>query len=232
MKTTRLWILGTTLVTLWGCSSFSSTMLNRQDDGTFVANPNGRPRPKDRARPYKGIPVTLRVPTHLDVYIDETYYLQPSASGDGTFEELPFGRLLNVRTEVIKTKKVFIVDFKRPLSGTLDMDAKFSADQFFNSIANKVEDTTITDTAALVSTIIKGATGQSTGADLSSSKLTNELRRSRVVAYHRFDMNCPDFEQQLEAFVNRHLNECDNCSSGPCYDPAGSYKSGTPSTAP
>ncbi|HET6328504.1 MAG TPA: hypothetical protein VFG04_27725 [Planctomycetaceae bacterium] len=231
MKTARLWIVGTTLVTLCGCSSFSSTMLNRMDDGTLVANPNGRPRPKDRARPYKGIPVALQVPTHLDVFIDETYYLAPSASGDGTFDELPFGRLLNVRTQLIKTKKVVMVDFKRPIAGTLDADAKFTDQQFFSSIDNQLLDTTITDTGALVATILKSAT-PATGELPTGPTLTGEIKRSRVVAYQRFDINAPDYEQQLEAFVNHHLNDCDHCNVRPCYDPPGSYKTAKPSTVP
>ncbi|MSR57640.1 MAG: hypothetical protein EXS05_08205 [Planctomycetaceae bacterium] len=117
-----------------GCTSFSTTMLNRLDDNSFVGNSNGEPHRNESARAYKGIPITLQVPSHVDVYIEETYFLQ-EAEGSTTdrtiLEEAPVGRLFGVRAEIIKSKKVFLVDFKRPGSGTLDLDASFSDQQYF-----------------------------------------------------------------------------------------------------
>lgn len=194
-----------------GCTSFSTSMLNRLDDNSFVGNSNGDPCRKCQTRPYKGIPITLQVPSHVDVYIEETYFLQEAeeSTADRTIlEEAPIGRLFGVRAEVIKSKKVFLVDFKRPASGTLDLDASFSDQQYFKSIASKLEDTTIQESAKLVGTVLKFATGKSTAAD--AAVLPNTvLRKSRVTAYRRFDINEPGYEQQLEAFVNQQLGVCD-----------------------
>ena len=33
----------------------------------------------------------------------------------------------------------------------------------------------------------------------------------RTIAWKRFDINEPDFEQQLVQFVNLHLNDCNEC---------------------
>lgn len=198
-----------------GCTTFSSTMLNRLDDGSFVGNSNGTARHNNSARPYKGIPITLHVPTHLDVYIEETYYLQEESGKE--FSEVNTGRLLNVRAEPIKTKKVFLVDFKRPASGTLEMGAKFNDQQYFDKIESKLVDTTIIDSAKLLNTVLKFATAKP--AAFNPSTLPRHLRQTRVVAYRRFDINEPDYEQQVEAFVNLHLNDCDRCFQSPDYDP-------------
>ncbi|TWT55972.1 hypothetical protein [Allorhodopirellula solitaria] len=210
-------------LTLSGCMSFSSTALNRFDDNTFSAESNGQEKIFGQARPFKGIPITLKVPTHLDIYVDETYFVKLSAE---TATEPLEGkaRLLSIRPEVVKSDKVFIVDFKRPGSGTLDVKMTFDQDeQYFKSITSSLEDTTITDTAELVSTVIKqfGAFSVSTGAEQSTVdalKAKGIYRDSRVVAYKRFDINSQTFEQDVECFVETHLNSCDRCGTRPDYD--------------
>jgi hypothetical protein len=211
--------LGLTLVvSAVGCTSLSSTMLNRLDDNSFVGNSNGDACSRGRTRPFKGVPITLQVPSHVDVSIDETYYLANDAT-TGTLTELPIGRILNVRTEVIKTKKVFIVDFKRPASGTLNLDAKFNDDQYLKSITSHLEDTTIKDSAALLGTVLKFATGKQTSGTQGPAPSPNFSRQTRTVAYRRFDINEPDFEGQVDAFVSRHLNNCnESCEQVPTYD--------------
>ena len=206
------------LTLVCGCTSFTSTILNRLDDNSFVSSSNGEPCIHESARPFKGIPITLQVPSHLDIYIDETYFLQKStdagiADNGGdiyVMEESPVGTLRGVRADVIKSKKVFFVDFKRPASGTLDMGATFNDEQYFKSITSRLEDTTIMDSAALLGTVLNFATGRSTAAGDGATDLPpSVLRKTRVAAYRRFDINEPDFEQQVECFVRLHLGERD-----------------------
>ncbi|MBI3861601.1 MAG: hypothetical protein HY290_06870 [Planctomycetia bacterium] len=186
-------------------------MLNRLGDNSYVGNSNGDPHYNDSARPYKGVPITLQVPSHLDVFIDETYYLQKSSATPAedqkditVLEEAAVPPLRSVRAETVKTKKVFFVDFKRPGSGSLDVSATFNDDQYFKNITSKLVDTTIKDTAALAGTIIKGAKGISTAGTLTKEM----MKQTRVVAYRRFDINEPDFDMQVDEFVRVHLADC------------------------
>lgn len=222
MPRTRLILAYSIILALTGCQTFSSTMLNRLGDNSFIGNSNGYANGTSQARPFKGIPITLKVPSHLDVYVEEVFYLQDPGDGGSIRETLDDTRMLQVRTDLIRTKKVFTVDYKRPGSGTLNSTTNFSDDQYFKKIDNSIDDTTITDSAALLNTALKGVTGISTAADGPTTDqtglLSNLLRDKRVVAYKRFDINDPDFELQVEMFVNQHLNNCDHCGSQPSYD--------------
>lgn len=201
-------------ISVSGCTSFKSTMLNRLDDNSFVGNSNGMSFRNNATRPFKGVPVTLQVPSHLDVFIDEVVYL--THNGD-QLDAVNTGRLLNVRTQIVKTKKVVFVDFKRPGSGTLELDTKFSDQQYFTSIDSKLTDTTIKDSAALVAQAASMFSGTKASAGDQATP-PKYFKQSRVVAYKRFDINEPDYEQQLEAFVETHLNQCDSCEQSPLYD--------------
>jgi uncharacterized protein YcfL len=52
-------------VALSGCSSFGTQAVDRMENDTLVVNPNC---------PLKGVPVSLRVPTHLELNVVETTY--------------------------------------------------------------------------------------------------------------------------------------------------------------
>ncbi len=219
----RFLFAATLLLAGSGCMSFSSTALNRFDDNSFAGDSNGHDKAFGQTRPFKGVPITLKVPTHLDVYIDENYYVKLDAER-ATVPLAGQTRLYAVRPEVVKSDKVFIVDFKRPGSGTLDLKLTFDEDeQYFKKIVSDLEDTTISDTAELVGTVIKrfGALSVSksfTPEDESKLKLKGIFRDTRVVAYQRFDINSVSFEQDVECFVNQHLNACDRCGTQPDYD--------------
>jgi hypothetical protein len=212
-------------------------MLNRLGDNSFIGNSNGYANAADGARPFKGIPITLQVPSHLDVFIDEVYYLQGTVLIEGEGEDAkasfstideplldaeahtPYTRILNVRTKLIKTKKVFTVDYKRPGSGSLNSNTTFSDEQYFKSITNSITDTTITDSALLLDSALKGVSTANKGPTQEQlAEFGDLLRDTRVVAYKRFDINEPDFELQVEEFVNTHLNSCDRCNQSPTYD--------------
>lgn len=223
MKTLSI-SLATCVLLLAGCQSFSSTMLNRLDDNSFQGNSNGFAKLFSKTRPYKGIPITLQVPSHLDIYIDETYYIAPG-SGDGVVSEiLDDTRILNVRTSIISTKKVFTVDFKRPGAGSLKLGMEFTDEQYFKTITSELEDRTIKDAAALAAQVVDSVQAFSTsskGPDTDALSMLEErgiIRDTRTVAYQRFDINAVDFEFQVQDFVNKHLNCCNQCNGSPSYD--------------
>lgn len=231
-------VLLTWLLSIVGCASFSTTMLNRQDDNSLWGNSNGDLKGNDqKARPYKGVPITLKLPTHLDVFIDEEYYIK--IDGNTISEPLESQcRLLSVRDELVYSDKVFTVDFKRPASGTLGLTLGFDEDeQYFNKIDSKLEDDTITASAALVAGVINSLQAQNKFAEKTSTAEEKEQREQeekvaddnaimnglltsdrRVVAYQRFDINAMDFELQVADFVNQHLNCCNQCGTAPTYD--------------
>jgi len=207
-----------------GCTSFSSTVLSRLDDGSYVGESNGKPAAMGQARPFKGIPITLKVPTHLDVFIDEVYFVKLEQKRAVEILDRKT-RLLQVRTAIVNSDKVFTVDFKRPASGFLDLDITFEEEeQYFKKIVSQLQDDTITDTANLVGTVIKSFAGVSASTETLSPGLESALagaqieRDIRVVAFKRFDINSPFFEEEVECFVNLHLNNCNRCGMRPDYD--------------
>lgn len=60
------------LATANGCTSFRSTIANRLSNDTI--------RPQCETRTTRGVPVKLKVPTHVDVRIVETYFMGPGPS--------------------------------------------------------------------------------------------------------------------------------------------------------
>lgn len=200
-----------------GCRSFSSTPISRSDGDCLAGDSNGQTRWKSSARPHKGLPVKLKVTTHWDVYIKERYCVELSEKekeGKVTHqldEPLSATPLYFVETKPVQTDQVVLVDFKRPGSGSLNMDATFTDEQYFKKITSKLQDDTITDSAALVKAIAK-FTAVPVGAD---EPKDSERRKwlERTVAYQRFDINDPLYEQKLDEFVSHHLNACNSCSS-------------------
>lgn len=207
---------------LTGCQSFSTTMLNRRGDNSLQGNSNGVAKLFHKTRPYKGIPIKLKVPSHLDVSIKEVYYA--GIKGDRIESLLPDTRLLSVETEIIKTDKVFTVDFKRPGAGSLDLDLAFNKDQYFSQIVSKLDDSTIEEAGKLAAQIIRSTrqfaktSREPNPTEIAALESKGIYREQRTVAYQRFDINDCDFEFQVESFVNLHLNACNDCSCAPLYD--------------
>ena len=205
-----------------GCASFSTTPITRHNDNSVSGDSNGLNRWfRCKNRPYRGVPVKLSVRTHVDVWVKEKYYLSKVGGEKGkqwvekslSHSERPI-RLLSVETVDVYGDQVVITDFKRPASGSIDMHVEFNDANYFKNVHSKVVDTTITDSAALLSTVLSGTGITKMGlAGNSLESLNPEIfqQKERVVAYQRFDINAPDFEQQLEAFVKHHLNDCNHC---------------------
>lgn len=211
-----------------GCASLKSTAIARLDSNNFVGLSNGAPCPvSGQNRPFKGVPITLEVPTHLDVYVTETFYLYKGLKYDGDGNAVGPAPLkeasaaccrrnLNLQADIVKTKKVFTVDFKRPAAGSLGYTADFTDQQYFSKIQSEIDDNTIIEVADAINRVIPAFASLTAGTGTPSQGIGSQLqskviRGTRVVAYNRFDINSPDFEQQLEAFVNLHLNDCHGC---------------------
>ena len=104
----RYWILILFLLsaTSIGCSSIKTTAYDRLEDDTIVANPEEH---------LKGVPVSLRVPTHLELKVVEKTFWR----AEGT-ELIPITSCRRTRTvshTVKYTEKIFLVDPVRPAAG-------------------------------------------------------------------------------------------------------------------
>jgi hypothetical protein len=100
---------------------------------------------------------------------------------------------------------VFLVDFVRPAAGTLDMaKIEFDSEQYFANVEATVKEETIKDIKSAIDTL-KGAIS---GAQKSSEKRGGLTVVRSVVAIQRFDISEPDWEMQLQTFVESHLGAC------------------------
>ena len=221
------------IIACTGCTTISSTMLNRTDGDSFYKNSKTC-----------GVPIRLEVDSHLDVYIEEQFLLRKIKTSDTDFQlqeaRIP-GRHLSVRTDVVKSHQLFTVDFKRPASGLLEYGSTFN-EYYFAEINNKLDDNTIEQSAALVAKVgsLLGIGTTETESDDGNSGDQEELEgkkslfpkdpddslqplvgsnldddyfpQRRVVAYKRFDINSPCFEREVMEFINLHINSCNQCS--------------------
>lgn len=106
----RSWILSILLLSIVsaGCSSIKTTAYDRLDDDTIIANPDEH---------LKGVPVSLKVPTHLELTIEEKTFWQ----ANGT-ELIPISTCRGTRTishKIKYTEKIFLIDPVRPAAGPL-----------------------------------------------------------------------------------------------------------------
>lgn len=189
-----------------GCKSMTSIALNRQPDDQLVRN----------CHRTSGVPIRVKVPSHLQVHVTETYILQ-KVNSEWKPVKLP-QPLLNVQSNLRYTEKIFTVDFKRPAAGTSKYDAEFTDDQYFKKIQHEVEDRTIKETSeaigGLIGAIARAGGGRASLAQRGSTD-TDLLTGERSVAWAEFDINEPGFEESVQAFVHEHLNCCHSCENPP-----------------
>lgn len=198
-----------------GCTSVKSTLINRTESDIFIGNSNGKPKAKCAARPFNGVPITLRVPTHVDVVIKEKILLRSKGIHDLT-RVATTKRHLFVETRVIETDKVFTVDIKRPGAGTLNYGMTFGEGknaQYFAELSSEIEDNTLQDITEAIGTITQAVTTSQTGGnDPKAAMRPTFFPETRTVAWRRFDIDSPAFEQQVAEFVSQHMNQCNSCA--------------------
>jgi len=214
------------LACLTGCTSISSTLLNRTDNDFYFGNSNGNTKGYGQSRPFKGVPITVRVPTHLDVAIKESIILARD-DHDKLYQLTSSKRHTFVEANLVESDKVFTVDPKRPAAGTLTQTLTFGNkgtnagdpdnSQYFKKIAYNIQDDTIKEVNASLNTLLpllgkKPSTGRQTAGGANLSIIQEEV--SGVIAWKRFDLDAPDFEAQVECFIEEHLNSCDDCQHG------------------
>lgn len=207
MKSPRV-ALGLIALLVAGCNSISSTMLNRTESDMFIGNSNGQPQHGNQARPFKGVPITVRVPTHVDVAILEEVIFR--LSGDSICRVSRPQPTYDVKVVPVYTDKVFTIDLKRPAGGDLDYTIEFGDgenSQYFKALNSKITDQTIQDINAAIQTVVKATTASTGNPKPNDNPPKFEFKTEyRTVAWKRFDLDAVDFEDQIACFVSSRLN--------------------------
>lgn len=181
-----------------GCKSISSQLLDRDEvNGSW------------RKTKLRGVPITLNVPTHVQIQIVDKTLLTAGSDRKAVLVFDKDTKFRDVRTEFIIGKKIFMVDLKRPAAGSLDYTAEFS-DQYFSKLQSKINDQTIEQTSKAIERILgkvapQGLIAAPTAARQKDAAI-NLTEVDSVQAAGVFDLDAPDLELQIEEFLNCYLN--------------------------
>jgi hypothetical protein len=199
----------------------------------------------------------VKVPTHLEVKVNETIHLVKAPNDTRVLllnDMAPSEhRILSVVPQLHYTEKMFVLDPKRPFSGSAAYGMKFASSTagpaskdatdseknaakagldasghgYLKSLNYKVDDKTITNAIELIAAIgpmlaspvaVNKAEQQSRDNSVPTGLHTTE----RTVAYGLFDLASPTFEEDLNSFLQLHVNNC-----SPCQGNAGTVPSKT-----
>lgn len=206
-KTLLIAIFGIHLV---GCTSFRSTIMSRLPNDQIVRN---------SCQSARGIPVTLKIPTHVDVKIVEEYFIV-QANSQTAIPKLN-RPLRRVELETVYTPKVMTVDFVRPAAGTISLSSDNDGNGivlddagYFESIQGKIDDKTVEELTKAIPNFKKllGPSNPRSAASVAAKGKPTETGAwhsyDSIIAYRRFDINEPCWEQSVDDFVNEYLSEC------------------------
>lgn len=202
---------------LCGCSSIQSSLLQRSEcNSTWEVMQT------------RGIPITLRVPTHLQLVVTEVRYAYWAAGGEERDDSATTGEwklleshpgsgepliTVNVQHEFIRTEKIFTIDPKRPAAGDMNFQLDLAEDQqYVRKFESDLTDRTIEETSEAFERLIlaftpRGAGG--TGGDEGpGSEDKSRLRRiESVTAVRVFEIDDPMFEMSMEHFLQTQFSD-------------------------
>lgn len=121
---------------------------------------------------------------------------------------------LIVETELEYTDKVFMVDFRRPGGGILNLsEASMDDEQYFAKIQAEVTERTMADVSTAIETLQGPLTNRPgtnmatpTSADTPEGEESDGVNfQKSVVAFKRFDISEPCWEERMMQFVNSRL---------------------------
>jgi hypothetical protein len=201
MKTLVLFCMA---IALAGCHSFRTTAVDRCENDTIVVNPE---------KPLHGIPIALRIPTHLDLKVIETTYWEKTTGEDGRPTLTPLRTCRptrDVEHTVKETEKIFLVDPVRPAAGLVNYGFEFqqnSGKGYLKKVNYMIDDQTITQSADLIANSLGLIDALRKSANTQASPNTADLiSTDRVIAFCRFDINSPTFECDVAQFLECQLN--------------------------
>lgn len=201
MRLITMLLIAGTLHLVTGCASSESSVLTRNEtnsDWSLIKH-------------VKGIPITVKVPTHVKLYVYEKVFLQEVKVVDGVTEirevELPIP-VRDFAQDFIYTEKVIMVDFKRPAAGAFNLEVDLTEDQYLEKIQHDVTDETIQRVTELVGQLAPEGIGDLVAADDPGGLIDPKIKEIKsVVAVGVFEVDAPDFELQIAQFLECHLNK-------------------------
>jgi len=200
--------------------------MNRYDNDRIGGVSNGERGIHENAKPFKGIPVTMKVPTHLDVKVIETIYLDPA-----TYKPVPTERRnLSAEAVTVVSDKIFAVDPKKAAAGETNYSFAMK-DGYYTQVKQMVNDETIKDVNAALVNLLPLLAPKPAPKSLTKFEMGSPGEpetKTRVVAWKRFDINSVDFEDQVKQFVDHHINNCDSCCENTSLAPQQSIESFAP----
>lgn len=125
---------------------------------------------------------------------------------------------LVVETELEYTDKIFLVDFRRPAGGVLNLnEASMDDEQYFSKVQADVTERTMADVNTAINTI-KGPlkpkksanSATPTAANSNESEQADDVHfQKSVVAIQRFDISEAFWEDRMMAFVSERLAQAE-----------------------
>jgi hypothetical protein len=207
---------------LSGCSSFRTTAVDRTENDCLIVNPNC---------PMRGIPVSLRVPTHLELSVIETTYWEKRTIPGAKPTLIPLSTCRPTRSVthgINETEKIFLVDPARPAAGLSNYGFTFQSNSdnaakakesagkgYLQNVQYKIDDQTIQKSAELFSNAVGLITALQTAANQGVANTSHLITTERAIAYARFDVNSPSFECDVASFLNCHINHA-GVACSPC----------------
>lgn len=121
---------------------------------------------------------------------------------------------LVVETQLDYTDKIFLVDFRRPAAGILNLnEASMDDEQYFSKVQADVTERTLEDVGKALDTLKGTVTppkpplAMATGADTPPGSGNGSVNfQMSIVASKRFDISEPDWEARMNAFIDSKLN--------------------------
>lgn len=141
----------------------------------------------------------------------------------------------HVESELQYTDKIFLVDFKRPAGGVLNLKgASMDDEQYFADVQAEVTERTLSDIGDALTTVggavskFKPTAATPVSANTPAADGTNHVNfQKSVIASKRFDISECGWEERMQDFVNEHLQRPDLIGQQPMEvdgaapDPAG-----------
>jgi hypothetical protein len=212
-----MYVLG--LMMLCGCNTFRTTSVDRCENDALVVNPG---------KPMKGIPVSLRVPSHLELNVIETTYWEKKEIPGSKPTLVPLRTCRPTRTlkhNLCYTEKIFLLDPAKPVAGEQKYGFSFTSNKegnekdagkgYLDKVTYKIDDKTITETANLVASSLKLIDAFAISANQAQLNTGDLISTDRTVAYTRLDINSASFEQEVAEFldcnINNAMSTCTKC---------------------
>jgi len=181
-----------------GCSSSRSTMLTRNECNTGW----------NKISHLHGTPITLKVPTHLRVYVYEKHFMEKvDIAGVIRWQKVEMPAVYDFGSETLYTDKIFTTDFIRPAAGAFNLKVDYTQDQYIQKVQQDITDETLKEVGNLIEKLPGLFVPKPAGAKLAAGEIGDSLREVKsVIAANVFEIEDPNFETNVSEFVQTFLN--------------------------